>query len=70
MIDNKRDFLNKISIEELVELIGNLLPNMGIKNIKRSSGNSIDAVIDADKAGIFSNCYLIFSRHCQRVILN
>lgn len=66
MVKDKRDFLGKLSIEELVKLTQKLLPNMGIKSVKRNSDNSVDAIIDAGKAGTFTNCYILFSEQLSK----
>lgn len=66
MVNDKRDFISKLSIKELVELIEKLLPTMGIKSVKRNSNNSVEAIIDAGKAGSFTNCYMLFSEPLSR----
>ena len=60
MVADKRDYLNKLNNDELVDLLTRLLPNMDITKVERTSGNCIEADIDAGKAGLFRNCYLTF----------
>jgi len=67
MVNDKREFLTKLSIEELVLLIEKLLPNMGITSVKINSNNSVEAIIDAGKAGLFTNCYILFSEQLSKV---
>ncbi len=60
MVQDKREFLKALPIEGLADLLEKLLPNMDTKSIKRTSENSFEAIVDAGKAGKFTNCYVIY----------
>lgn len=66
MINDKRVFIQKLSTEGLIGLIERLLPTMGIKSLKRNSNHSVEAQIDAGKAGIYTNCYIVYNEALSR----
>jgi len=63
---DKREHISKLSVDGLVEMLERLLPSMGIKDVKRVSGNAIEATIDAGPAGTFTNCYILMSEHLTK----
>lgn len=61
MVNNKKEFIEKLNTEELVQLFENLLPNMGLTSIKRTSANCVEVEISVPNAGNYINCYLFFN---------
>lgn len=61
MVNNKKELIEKLNIEELVQLFQNLFPNMGLTSFKRTSENCIEVEISVPNAGNYINCYLFFN---------
>lgn len=61
MVINKKEFLEKLNTDELVDLFENLLPNMGLSTLTRTSANCIEVEIVVPNAGNYINCYLFYN---------
>ena len=66
MVEDKKDHLEKLTIDERVELLIKLLENMGIKAPIRVSENVIEATVYVENVGTFKNCYMLFSENLQK----
>ncbi len=61
MVNNKKEYIEKLNTIELVQLFENLLPNMGLTSVKRPSANCFEVEISVPNAGNYVNCYLFFN---------
>ena len=62
MILNKKEYIENLNIDELVQLFQMLLPNMGLSEIRRTSETCLEAEINVTNAGKYVNCYLFFNQ--------
>lgn len=60
MIGDKKEYLLKLSIDDMIELLVKLLPYMHIKSVSRISGNTVEGMIDT-AMGQFNVCYIVFN---------
>lgn len=66
MIDDKRSFIVKLNIDGLAELMLNLLPNMDFHSVRLVSANLIEAKVNAGKAVLFTNCFILYSNQLTK----
>lgn len=61
MVDNKKEFIEKLNTDEVLHLFENMLPNMGFKNVQRKSGDTIQVIVDVSNIGEITINYIFFT---------
>lgn len=61
MTTNKKEYLEALSTEELIQLFEKLLPSMGLTEFERTSANCVQIEVSVPNVGNYRNCYLFFS---------
>lgn len=60
MVENKKEYIEQLPLEQIVHLYENMLPQMGFKDANRTSENIVEVTFDVPNAGSYTNSYIFF----------
>lgn len=61
MVENKKEYIEKLNLDNIVHLYENMLPQMGFNEVKRISQNIIEVSFEVLNAGRYINSYIFFT---------
>lgn len=61
MVEDKREFIEKLTADDIIQLYEKMLPQMGLKEVKRTSSDSLQVSFEVPNAGSYTNSYIFFN---------